>query len=279
MRATFRSFVMVLALALVGCASPVTLTDVATVNRPGRHEVYLPGSGVTLGGILFRSDNKATAVPAIVVLQAGRLPCVRRASRVEGTARRLSEQGYVSLALSMRGWPPSDGRDDCGSEQPNDIVRAADWLAGLPGVNPDRIGVLGNSQGGQVALLSGARTSRIKAIVAVYAVTDIPLLRTTTSHESVRRYYTQLTCGAGYENSPVNFAGNIQAPVLLIHGDSDTRVPTEQSLKMQDALRTANRPVEFVLVPGAGHGFTGVQSQHAWSATMRFFSTHLGLRD
>ena len=68
MRATFRSFVMVLALALVGCASPVTLTDVATVNRPGRHEVYLPGSGVTLGGILFRSDNKATAVPAIVVL-------------------------------------------------------------------------------------------------------------------------------------------------------------------------------------------------------------------
>lgn len=95
-------------------------------------------------------------------------------------------------------------------------------------------------------------------------------------NEDIRRYYILQTCGTGYENSPVNFADKIQAPVLLIHGDSDTRVPTEQSLKMQEALRKAKRPVELVLVPGAGHGFTGVQSQHAWSATMKFFSTHLG---
>lgn len=227
-RAAFRSLVMVLALALMGCAPPVVLTDVATVSRPGRHEVYLPGSGVTLGGLLFGHDNKAKAVPAVIVLHGWGEYHLSGASRVESTARRLSEQGYVSLALSMRGWPPSDGRDDCGWEQPDDIAKAADWLAGLPGVNSDQIGVLGYSQGGQVALLSETRTSRIKAIVAVYPVTDIPRLRTTTRHEGVRRYHNQPTCGSGYENSPVNFADKIQAPVLLIHGDSDTRVPTSK---------------------------------------------------
>ena len=76
----------------------------------------------------------------------------------------------------------------------------------------------------------------------------------------------------------MNFADKIQAPVLLIHGDRDVRAPTEQSLRMQDALRKANRPVELILVPGAGHGFTGVQSEDAWLATKKFFSTHLGPR-
>ena len=44
---------MLLLLGVVGC-SPVLLTDVTAVSAPGRHEVSLAGSGVTLGGILFR---------------------------------------------------------------------------------------------------------------------------------------------------------------------------------------------------------------------------------
>lgn len=263
-----------LALALAGCAS--TVTEIASLSPPGRYDVTLPGAGVTLGGILFRPAATERRVPAIIVLHGWAEVGVPGAPRVEGTARRLSEQGYVTLALSMRGWPNSGGRDDCGLEQPDDIAKAAEWLASLSGVNPDRIGVLGFSQGGQVALLAGARTKRIKAIVAYYPVTDIQRWGVTTSHSGIRNSYVPYVCEpGGHWRSPVNVAGKIEAPVLLIHGDRDTRVPTEQSLRMQQALQKANRQVELQLIAGAEHGFTSGQNEQAWPLALKFFTTYL----
>jgi dipeptidyl aminopeptidase/acylaminoacyl peptidase len=263
--------------AAVGCA-PV-LTDVTTVSGPGRYEVSLPGSGVTLGGILFRPAGASKPLPAIIVLHGWAQPGVAGAARVEGTARRLSEQGYVALALSMRGWPPSSGWDDCGTRQPDDVAKAVDWLATLPGVNADSIGVLGFSLGGQVALLSGARSDRIKAIVAYFPITDVQRWGDTTSNGGIRYFYIPLVCGTGYSNSPVHVAEQIHAPVLLIHGDRDTEVPTEQSLGMRDALQKANRQVELLVIAGGDHGFKGEQDKQAWAAATKFLSLHLGSRE
>jgi dipeptidyl aminopeptidase/acylaminoacyl peptidase len=179
----------------------------------------------------------------------------------------------------MRGWPRSSGWDDCGTQQPDDIAKAADWLAMLPGVNADSIGVLGFSLGGQVALLSGARSGRIKAIVAYFPITDIQRWKDTTSNAGIRHFYVPLVCGTGYWNSPVHVAEQIHAPVLLIHGDRDTEVPTEQSLRMQEALQKADRHVELLVISGGDHGFKGEQDEQAWSAATRFLSLYLGSRE
>ena len=267
---------LVLLLVLVAAACAPLVTDLATVSAPGRHEVSLSGSGVTLGGILFRPASSAKAMPAIIVLHGWAPEGVPGAPRVEGWAQRLSEQGYVALALSMRGWPPSNGRDDCGAKQPDDVVEAVDWLAALPGVNADFIGVLGFSLGGQVALLAGARSPRIKAIVAYFPIADIQRWRDTTSNAAIRDLYVPQVCGAGDSNSPVNSADKIRAPVLLIHGDRDSWVPTEQSLMMREALRKANRYVELLVIGGGDHGFTDEQNKEAWSVTKQFFKMHLG---
>jgi dipeptidyl aminopeptidase/acylaminoacyl peptidase len=255
------------------------VTDVTTVSDPGRYEVGLPGSGVTLGGILFRPAGTAKLLPAIIVLHGWARPGVSGAAGVESTARRLSEQGYVTLALSMRGWPPSSGWDDCGTRQPDDVAKAADWLAALPGVNAGSIGVLGFSLGGQVALLSGTRSDRLKAIVAYFPITDVQRWGDTTSNSGIRYFYVPLVCGTGDQNSPVHIAEQIHAPVLLIHGDRDTEVPTEQSLGMRDALQKANRQVELLIIAGGDHGFKGEQDEQAWSSATKFFKTHLGSRE
>jgi dipeptidyl aminopeptidase/acylaminoacyl peptidase len=275
MRKTMATLLFVF--AVVGCTSPVT--DVASVSSPGRYEVSLPGSGVTLGGILFRPASTAKLLPAIIVLHGWARPGVSGAAQVEGTARRLSEQGYVTLALSMRGWPPSSGWDDCGTRQPDDVAKAADWLATLPGVNAGSIGVLGFSLGGQVALLSGTRSDRIKAIVAYFPITDVQRWGDTTSNSAIRYFYVPLVCGTGDQNSPVHIAERIHAPVLLIHGDRDTEVPTEQSLGMRDALQKANRQVELLIIAGGDHGFKGEQDEQAWSSATRFFNMHLKPRE
>lgn len=270
-----------LAIAVAGCAPTAReVTAVAAISHPGRYEVIMPGSGVMLGGILFRPVMTKRPVPGIIVLHGWAEQDVPGAPRVEGQARRLSEQGYVALALSMRGWPNSGGRNDCGLKQPDDVVKAADWLASLPGVNPDRIGVLGVSQGGQVALLAGARTKRIKAIVAYFPPTDIQLWGRTTSHSGIRDSYVPYVCEpGGRRRSPVHVASKIEAPVLLIHGDRDTRVPTEQSLKMREALLKANRQVELQLIAGADHHFKSEQRAQAWPLAVRFFSTLLKQRE
>jgi dipeptidyl aminopeptidase/acylaminoacyl peptidase len=270
---------LLLALAVAGCTSAVAATDVAMVSGPGRHEVTLPGAGVTLGGILFRPPSTSKPLPAIIVLHGWARPGVPGALRVESTARRLSELGYVALALSMRGWPPSGGSDDCGGQQPDDVAKAADWLSMVPDVNADSIGVLGFSLGGQVALLSGTRSRRIKAIVAYFPITDIQRWGDTTSNAGIRNFYVPLVCGTGYRNSPIHVAEQIHAPVLLIHGDRDTEVPTEQSLRMQETLRKADRPVELLVIGGGGHGFTDEQSEQAWSAATEFFRTYLNPRE
>jgi dipeptidyl aminopeptidase/acylaminoacyl peptidase len=269
--------ILLLVFALAGCTK--LITDVATVSDPGRYEVSLPGSGVTLGGILFLSASTAKPLPAIIVLHGWAQPGVPGASRVEGTARRLSEQGYVALALSMRGWPPSSGWDDCGTKQPDDVAKATEWLATLPGVKADSIGVLGFSLGGQVALLSGARSRRIKAIVAYFPITDVQRWGDTTSNAGIRYFYVPLVCGTGDQNSPIHVAEEIHVPVLLIHGDRDTEVPTEQSLKMQEALRKANRHVELLVIGGGDHGFKGEQDEQAWSAVTNFLLLHLRSRE
>jgi dipeptidyl aminopeptidase/acylaminoacyl peptidase len=263
--------------AVMGCTSPVT--DIAKVSSPGRYEVSLPGSGVTLGGILFRPAGASKPLPAIIVLHGWARPGVPGAPRVESTARRLSEQGYVALAISMRGWPPSSGWDDCGTQQPDDVAKAADWLAALPGVDADSIGVLGFSLGGLVALLSGTRSARIRAIVAYFPITDIQRWKETTSNAGIRNFYVPLVCGSGYENSPVHVAERIHAPVLLIHGDHDTEVPIDQSLKMQEAFRKANGQVEVLVIAGGDHGFKGEQDKQAWSAVTKFLSLRLGSRE
>jgi dipeptidyl aminopeptidase/acylaminoacyl peptidase len=251
----------------------------AALGREGRHEVTLPGSGITLAGILFRPAAAENPLPAVIVLHGWAERGVPGAPRVEGTARMLAGEGYVALALSMRGWPKSEGRDDCGFDQPDDVAKAAEWVASLPGVDPERVGLLGFSQGGQVALLAGARTRRIKAVVAYYPVTDVDRWKTTTSHPTIPDY-VRWVCepGGSTFRSPVHAAGKISAPVLLIHGDRDTRVPTEQSVRMKEALQKAGKSVELELIPGASHQFTSEEYARAWRPAIKFFDSRLKRR-
>jgi dienelactone hydrolase len=48
---------------------------------------------------------------------------------------------------------------------------------------------------------------------------------------------------------------------------------------MREALRKASRYVELLVIGGGDHGFTGEQSEHAWSATTQFFNLHLKPRE
>ncbi len=264
-----RAAVLLCALALPACSSsPTTPTATGTARRL---EVTVPGAGVTLGGVLHRPDSGGAPAPAIVLLHGWQPAGTNGAALLEARATRYAAEGYAALALSMRGWPPSGGTDDCGLHQPDDIVRAVAWLATQPGIDAARIALVGFSQGGQVALLAGARGAAVRGIVAYYPVTDVARWKATTAHPEIPQYVTAVCEPGGTgPRSPLSDAARIAAPVLLVHGDADTRVPTEQAILMAGALRASGRSVELLLVPGAQHGFTAAEEAVARPVVDRF---------
>jgi dipeptidyl aminopeptidase/acylaminoacyl peptidase len=246
-----------------------------TPTTPGRHEVTLPGDGVSLGGYLHIPDSPGPS-PALIVLHGWQPAGTNGAAVVDARARRYAEDGYVALALSLRGWPPSGGADDCALRQPGDVANALSWLRTLPGVLPDRIGLVGFSQGGQVALLTAARDSRLRGVVAYYPVADVASWKITTTNTDIPGYIGAI-CEPGGVNarSPLSHASTITAPVLLVHGDADTRVPTAQSEAMHATMRSAGRTSDLLLVRGAQHGFTAAEEAVARPVVDGFLASRL----
>lgn len=193
---------------------------------------------------------------------------------IEARARRLADAGYVALALALRGWFPSGGTDDCGLRQADDVVAAARWLQALPGVKPG-VSLLGLSQGGQVALMAAGKDPSFVAAVAYYPVTDVDRWKITAQNSDIPAYVTAICEPGGTgARSPLRHASEIRTPVLLVHGDADTRVPTEQSVFLYEALTRIGRPSELVLVPGAQHGFTAAEEAQVRPRVDAFLATH-----
>ena len=80
------------------------------------------------------------------------------------------------------------------------------------------------------------------------------------------------------EASPINHVTPEAAPFLLVHGDEDKKVLVEQSINMAAALEAAGVPVEFLPMPGGGHGRSLTQNKDApdhVKAMLRWYDRHL----
>jgi dipeptidyl aminopeptidase/acylaminoacyl peptidase len=142
-------------------------------------------------------------------------------------------------------------------------------------VRGQRVSLVGFSQGGQVALLAAATDPTIVATVAYYPVTDVDRWKLTTHNSEIPAYITAICEPGGTDRrSPLRRAGDIRTPVLLVHGDSDTRVPTEQSVLLFETLTRMGRPVDLLLVPGAQHGFTVAEEALARPRVEAFLEQH-----
>jgi dipeptidyl aminopeptidase/acylaminoacyl peptidase len=242
--------------------------------------VTIPAEGIDIKGILYRPAKAGLELPAIIILHGWSEYDTKPVELTALAAWNFSREGYVTLALSMRGWPPTGGKDDCGGKQPRDVMAALEWLAQQPEVNPQQLGLLGFSQGGQVALLCAALTDRLNAVVAFFPVTELERWAETTDIDGIRNWYIPSVCSKDdgmKSKSPLYVADKINAPTLLVHGDQDTRVPTEQSVMMAKAMRKSGKNVRLHLVKGGTHGFEKAESKFkaSWELVKEFFEANL----
>lgn len=161
--------VLALGLALLMVAQPIAATNVPPTELGERTpadlgltyvDVRFPAAGgVTLAGWYVPSENGAA-----VVLRHG--SGSTRTATLEQAAV-LADLGYGVLLVDARGHGESDGRAmDFGWYGDADIAASIDHLLQQPGVDPNRIGVVGLSMGGEEAIGAAATDERIRAVVA-----------------------------------------------------------------------------------------------------------------
>ena len=218
-----------------------------------------------------------------------------RAADMRGVLNELAEAGYFAVAADYQRRKGVRWRQSLFPWQdPDDPKRVIDRVRAHPDVDPDRIGLLGFSQGGVFSLLIAAYAGGAAAVVAYYPVTDFERWLEAPDAGPGRRLVFRLirigfrrASGARSDRelqallrraSPFWQAKFIRAPVLLVHGDRDGSAGIEESRRLARRLAELKRPVELLVVRGGGHVFNfrdHTQAALAWQATLSFLDRHL----
>lgn len=181
------------------------------------------------------------------------------------------EAGYTLLLLDARNHGRSDG--DGFSSMPRfaeDLGHGVDWLQGQPGVDPQRVFVVGHSVGAAAALLLASRRHDIAGVISIAAfahpeevmgrqLAALHLPRIPVGWLVLK--YIEHAIGHRFDDiAPVNTIRRIEAPVLLVHGEADRLVPPGDMERIH-ANRRDDR-VERLRLPGAGHNPTCAIARH-----------------
>lgn len=196
-----------------------------------------------------RPDADGTPAPTVLVVHG----YASHSGDLLPAARLLHDAGLNVLLIDLRGHgrsetPPSFVPPPMLS---GDVGVALDWLHDRSDV--DGVALLGHSMGGMIAVLAAAERADVAAVVTVSAVADPTLGRIAFWPGFVNRAFLSAV-GRRRGVDPdrlfaINRIGDVEAPVLLIHGGSDRVVPVAHS----HALKAARPDAELIVVPGAGH--------------------------
>jgi dipeptidyl aminopeptidase/acylaminoacyl peptidase len=198
---------------------------------------------------------------------------------VSVAAQVMAANGYMVLQPNFRGsigrgekfaranqndWGDGDYKDDMSGVQ---AVVDRGWA------DPDRLGAFGWSYGGYMTFWMDTQTDRFKAISPGAGLPD---LYSMYSQSDIHRYMRQYFDGKApwdnfqeyWDHSPMKFVGNVKTPTMILHGQSDTRVPIPQSEEFYRALYERHVPVEYVVYPRENHGF--VEPRHLVDRVQRY---------
>ncbi|MFB6104921.1 MAG: prolyl oligopeptidase family serine peptidase [Halobacteriaceae archaeon] len=160
-----------------------------------------------------------------------------------------------------------------------DCVAAARYLAEEGRVDGTRLAIRGGSAGGFATLAALAFRDTFDAGASYYGVADLRALAEDT-HKFESRYLDGLVGtlpGAATvyeERSPVNHAGDIAAPLLVLQGGEDRVVPPAQAEDIVAALADNDVPYAYIEYPTERHGFRSqTAKEHALTSELGFYAT------
>ncbi|HEY3319754.1 MAG TPA: alpha/beta hydrolase [Planctomycetota bacterium] len=205
----------------------------------------------------------------------------------------FSRHGYVAASVDYRLAPANKF-----PAQIEDVKCAVRFLrahATEYHIDPQRVGALGESAGGHLALLLGLmnpgdgleggcgdQPSKVQAVVNYYGPSDLSAPENWGSGQIAQAKMLLGTTDPKdpivTRASPIAYIDSTDPPILTFHGDADPIVPVSQARRLHEALRRAGVPERLEIVRGAGHGWTGNDAERITRMTIEFFDTQLKAR-
>jgi len=218
--------------------------------------------GQRLVGILHRPDRSEAA--SAVILCHG-MESNKESEKLVAMSRELATRGILALRFDFAGSGESEGKFEeiTYSGEVEDLRAAYDFMLRY---KPKKIGVLGSSMGGTVALLFAAEEQNVAALVTIAAPVHPERFseRLSTPEETQqwraqgfieyhgRRLNVSLLQDLEGLDVP-KAARKISSPVLIIHGDKDDIVLVEEGCELFAALAG---PKRLCIIEGSGHRLT-----------------------
>jgi dipeptidyl aminopeptidase/acylaminoacyl peptidase len=171
---------------------------------------------------------------------------------------------------------------DWGGIDLEDFAAAATYLKTLDWVEPGRLAVMGASYGGFAALSCMSRLPRLWAAgVSLYGPANLETLARSVPPSWATTIATMIgdpdtEAGRLRERSPLTYASQITAPLLVIQGANDPRVPKAEADQIVNAARSNGADVSYLVFDDEGHGFTSRENHtRAHTAIAEFLGRHL----
>jgi dipeptidyl aminopeptidase/acylaminoacyl peptidase len=243
--------------------------DPGTFVAP-EHVTYETFDGREIPALLSTPPDADGDVPVVVHIHGG--PDSQRRPNFFATIQYLLASGYAVFEPNVRG---SSGYgteyanlDDKRSRMDSvrDVKAGVEWLRDQPGIDGDRIAAYGGSYGGFVVLACLTEFPDLWAAgVDVVGIANFVTFLENTGEW--RREHRESEYGSLDEDreflasiSPITNIDRIDAPLLVLHGANDPRVPVEEAEQIIE--RASNHvPVESVIFDDAGHGFDKLDNQ------------------
>lgn len=224
--------------------------------------------------------------PVIVDIHGG--PEAQRRPTYNPVKQYLLNRGYAYFEPNVRG--SSGYGDEYASlddvEKRMDSVADAraghDWLVEHPAVDPDRIAVMGGSYGGFMCLACLTEYPDLWAagIDVVGIANFVTFLKNTgewrRSHREAEYGSLENDRELLEEISPIHKVDHITAPLFVLHGENDPRVPLGEAEQIVEKVGEHDVPVRKLIFPDEGHGFSKLENRiEAFSAIADFLDEHV----
>lgn len=235
---------------------------------------FQSSDGLEIGGLLF--DSGARPSPAIVSVHGG--PHGQSVRRFDQYTQFFLDRGFTVLQPNYRG-SVGRGREfkerihhDWGGGEAKDIAAAGRWLAEKDWIDDDRLIVYGGSYGGYSTYWQLVRYPTLWSTgIAWVGITDLLQLY----EDSMPHFKSTLEEQLGdpdeheefyRERSPITYVEDIEAPILMVHGENDPRCPLNQAQRFRDALIERRGWVEggdfvYRILTEEGHGTTDLDQK------------------
>ncbi len=231
-------------------------------------------------------DTSEGETPVIVDIHGG--PESQRRPSFSGLIQYFLSRGYAVFEPNVRG-STGYGKaythlDDVEKRMDavRDIEAAVDWLERRPAIDPDRIVAKGGSYGGFVVLaaLTEYPDRWAAGIDSVGIANFVTFLENTGPWRRQLREaeYGSLADDRGLLEriSPINNIEQIEAPLFVLHGANDPRVPLAEAEQIVARARDQGVPVEKLVFEDEGHGVSKLENRvEAYTRVVDFLDEHV----